>query len=446
MKKQTKWLCLLAMTIGAVAQDNNILSFEEAKSLADQGDAYGEAIAAFHYSVGWDTDKNLEMAAQYAQSSAEKKNPLGLFRLGSLTIAGEGVEKNEELGLALQDEALTGLNEMEGNPYSITALGVALFQGKVLDQDHATAAKLYKKAADMGFAPAQYNYAKCAEFGHGIPKNKAVSKMYLQKSAAQGYPLALVATGKAPGTASKSQLPAGGLDYNSTNNVLSGIVVEKVFPGPPNFESIEGGDKPMRRLILQLDSPVDVPADKKDDMNEAEEDVQEVQLNFSDKYPEKKGLNGKRVEVTGGIFHSHTGYHCTRILMDVKNLVEIDGESTESEKPTPSAPPKSSKTSPGVSGKITGFYNNLCESEESGDMGGTELLVFQSARGAYVVYTLAEGEARQPVLLEAVIENNTVKFTADGENYTGTLKADGLELSTRHGAEMLNKGSYFKAN
>lgn len=331
MKKQTKWLCLLAMTVGVVAQDNNILSFEEAKSLADQGDAYGEAIAAFHYSVGWDTNKNLEMAAQYAQSSAEKKNPLGLFRLGSLTIAGEGVEKNEELGLALQDEALMGLNEMEGNPYSITALGVVLFQGKVLDKDLATAAKLYKKAADMGFAPAQYNYAKCAEFGHGIPKNKAVSKMYLQKSAAQGYPLA---TGAAPATASKSQT----------------------------------------------------------------------------------------------------------------TLVEIDGESTESEKPTPSAPPKSSKTSPRVSGKITGFYNNLCESEESGDMSGTELIVFQSATGAYVVYTLAEGEARQPVLLEAVIENNTVKFTADGENYTGTLKADGLELSTRHGAEMLKKGSYFKGN
>jgi TPR repeat protein len=443
MKKQTKWLCLLAMTVGVVAQDNNILSFEEAKSLADQGDAYGEAIAAFHYSVGWDTNKNLEMAAQYAQSSAEKKNPLGLFRLGSLTIAGEGVEKNEELGLALQDEALMGLNEMEGNPYSITALGVVLFQGKVLDKDLATAAKLYKKAADMGFAPAQYNYAKCAEFGHGIPKNKAVSKMYLQKSAAQGYPLA---TGAAQATASKSQTTSNTLDYNSTNNILRGTVVEKVFPGPPNFESIEGGDKPMRRLILQLDSTVDVPADNKDDMNEAEEDVQEVQLNFSDKYPEKKGLNGKMVEVTGGIYHSHTGYHCTAVLMDVKNLVEIDGESTESEKPTPSAPPKSSKTSPRVSGKITGFYNNLCESEESGDMSGTELIVFQSATGAYVVYTLAEGEARQPVLLEAVIENNTVKFTADGENYTGTLKADGLELSTRHGAEMLKKGSYFKGN
>ena len=204
----------------AFAQSNNaILTFDEAKELADQGDAFGEAVVAFHYSVGWETDKNLEMAAQYAQSSAEKKNPLGLFRLGSLTIAGEGVEKNEELGLALQDEALMGLNEMEGNPYSITALGVVLFQGKVLDKDLATAAKLYKKAADMGFAPAQYNYAKCAEFGHGIPKNMALSKQYLQKAAAQNYPLAFSGEQESD----KSDTPAASTNYQALDAELNAV-------------------------------------------------------------------------------------------------------------------------------------------------------------------------------------------------------------------------------
>ena len=34
---------------GVVAQNNNaILTFEEAKEVADLGDAYGEAVAAFH--------------------------------------------------------------------------------------------------------------------------------------------------------------------------------------------------------------------------------------------------------------------------------------------------------------------------------------------------------------------------------------------------------------
>jgi uncharacterized protein YecT (DUF1311 family) len=137
------------------------------------------------------------------------------------------VQKNEELGLALQDEALMGLNEMEGNPYSITALGVALFQGKVLDQDHATAVKLYKKAADMGYAPAQYNYAKCAESGQGIAKNKAVSKVYLQKAAAQNYPLALSGKPESVNADSgKTEAPEAAQNYQDLDAELNSVYKE----------------------------------------------------------------------------------------------------------------------------------------------------------------------------------------------------------------------------
>ena len=434
----------------AFAQTNNaILTFDEAKELADQGDAFGEAVVAFHYSIGWQTEKNPELALENAQSSADKGNPLGMFRLGSFFLWGDGVEKNEEAGLALQDQALMGLNEMEGNPYSITALVVVLFQGKVLDKDLATAAKLYKKAADMGFAPAQYNYAKCAEFGHGIPKNMALSKQYLQKAAAQNYPLALSGgTGSVASTA-KASSPSGTLNYDSGKNVLRGTVALKVFPGPPSFESIENGDKPMKAYILTLDSPVDVPASKVDDaLDVAEENVEEVHLVFGDKYPASPALDGKRVEVTGGIFHSHTGYHCAKILMDVKKLTELGGAKESAAAATSSATiaKENSKPTPTVGGKITGFYNNVGESEESGDMSGIELFVFQSARGAYVIYMIAEGEARAPSLLDAVIENNTVKFEVDDIKYTGTLTSNGLELANGYGKEILKKGSYFKRN
>lgn len=204
----------------AFAQSNNaILTFDEAKELADQGDAFGEAVVAFHYSIGWQTEKNPDLALEKAQSSADKGNPLGMFRLGSFFLWGDGVEKNEEAGLALQDQALTGLNEMEGNPYSMTALGVVLFQGKVLDKDLATAAKLYKKAADVGFAPAQYNYAKCAEFGHGIPKNMALSKQYLLKAAAQNYPLALSGGQESD----KSDTPEASKNYKALDAELNAV-------------------------------------------------------------------------------------------------------------------------------------------------------------------------------------------------------------------------------
>jgi len=214
---------LCGASLALLAQDNKILTFAESKAQADQGDAFAEAVVAFHYTLGWQTEKNLELAVQYAKSSAEKKNPLGLFRLGALTLAGEGVEKNEKEGLELQDESLVGLNEMEGNPYSITALGVALFQGKVLDEDQETAAKLYKKAADLGYAPAQYNYAKCAELGQGIAKNLVVSKLYLQKAAAQNYPLALSGRMEPP---NKAEAPEAAGTYQALDAELNAVYKE----------------------------------------------------------------------------------------------------------------------------------------------------------------------------------------------------------------------------
>jgi len=125
---------------------------------------------------------------------------------------------------------------------------------------------------------------------------------------------------------------------------------------------------------------------------------------------------------------------------------EASSAVSEANPKTASELPQSTKSKTSAEGKITGFYTNLVESEESGDMAGIELFVFQSARGANVLYMLAEGEGRRPVLLDAEIENNTVKFQVEDISYTGTLKGNGLELANQYGKEMLQKGSYFKNN
>ena len=44
--------------------------------------------------------------------------------------------------------------------------------------------RLYKAAADMGYAPAEFNYAMCAEAGHGMRKDLQVREAYLKKAAA----------------------------------------------------------------------------------------------------------------------------------------------------------------------------------------------------------------------------------------------------------------------
>ena len=173
-----KAICALlaALTITAPYASAQVLTFYQAKQRADQGDAFAQAVVALHYQLGWNTQKNSELAAKYAAASAEAGHPLGQFRLGALLRAGEGVPKDEQQGLALQAESAQGLNRSQ-DPYSLTALGVMVFQGKAIaqndpqEQRYRVAAQLYKKAADTGFAPAQFNYAMCAENGQGMPKD-----------------------------------------------------------------------------------------------------------------------------------------------------------------------------------------------------------------------------------------------------------------------------------
>ena len=188
--------------------------FEEAKSGADQGDAQAQAVVATYYALGWQTAKDPALAARYAEQSAKAGNPLGKFRLGALLRNGEGVAKDEAAGLRLQNEAagIWSKGFDENDPFALTAIGVALFQGKVVSQDKTKAAQLYKKAADMGFAPAQFNYAMCAKDGQGIPKDTALCTEYLSKAADSGYRLAQEALGQ-PATAVASNSAADSSEF-----------------------------------------------------------------------------------------------------------------------------------------------------------------------------------------------------------------------------------------
>jgi hypothetical protein len=191
------WFAIIACFIGTLSHASaQVLSFEEAKQRADQGDAFAQAIVALHYQLGWNTQKNPELAAKYAIASAEAGHPLGQFRLGALLRAGEGVQKDEQKGLALQSASFNALYNTP-DPYSGTAVGIMIFQGKVVGQDtpevqrQRDAAAIYKRAADMGYAPAQFNFSMCAAAGHGITKSEELRDTYLQKALLSEYPPAL---------------------------------------------------------------------------------------------------------------------------------------------------------------------------------------------------------------------------------------------------------------
>ena len=177
-----------------IERSSKILSFEDAQQMADNGDAYAQAVVSTYYATGYLAQKDLAQAKKYAVLSAQQKNPLGLYRLGVLRESGEGgIAPNPQEGISLKAAAFQGLNnQMVGDPYAITALGVMCFRGEAgVNKNPAEAAALYKKAADMGYAPAQYCYSACLYNGQGVQRNPQLAEQYWRLACQQQYPPAL---------------------------------------------------------------------------------------------------------------------------------------------------------------------------------------------------------------------------------------------------------------
>lgn len=112
------------------------------------------------------------------------------------------------------------------------------------------------------------------------------------------------------------------LSYEPAVVTVSGVVDTRTFPGPPNYENIAAGDRPETYWLLKLSNNVCVTGAKDDDLNTSEDDVTEMQLLLDDKqYNVYRRLVGKKVIVTGTLFHQHTGHHRTKVLLTVAKVV-----------------------------------------------------------------------------------------------------------------------------
>ena len=115
---------------------------------------------------------------------------------------------------------------------------------------------------------------------------------------------------------------------------FSGVLDLQTFPGPPNYESIKEGDEIERHFYLKLNHPINVipnPKEKNHEFENAtvEKNVRIFQLVISAdgsaksesiwKFLRKKG-KGKKVEITGSLFHRFTGHHHSRVLLSVNNV------------------------------------------------------------------------------------------------------------------------------
>jgi TPR repeat protein len=173
-------------------KNTEVLGFEQALQLADRGDARAQAIVSIYYGIGYKTKKDTAKAAEYAMLSAKQRNPLGIYRVAAMMENGDGFEKDVPQAKKLKELAFEGLNSMSGDPYALTALGIMLFRGEGgLNQNREQAVVLYRKAADLGYAPAQYNYSAALALGQGVPKSEQESLKWWRRAYEQDYPPAM---------------------------------------------------------------------------------------------------------------------------------------------------------------------------------------------------------------------------------------------------------------
>jgi hypothetical protein len=117
------------------------------------------------------------------------------------------------------------------------------------------------------------------------------------------------------------------LSYEPAQVTLKGTLVRKILPGPPEFESVEKGDRPETYWILKLSKPVCVNEDPNDEINfEDSRDVRRMHLVINtEDYSRYGHFMSKEVVVTGILFHKYSGYDHTRVL-EVISIKPAKGE------------------------------------------------------------------------------------------------------------------------
>lgn len=104
---------------------------------------------------------------------------------------------------------------------------------------------------------------------------------------------------------------------------LTGKVWRETFPGPPNYESIEAGDKPETHWILTTDQPYcgEAISFESGDTYRIPGELTRFQLVLDgDQYEDNQSLVFNNATVTGSLFAGHTGHHHTSMLIDVDSI------------------------------------------------------------------------------------------------------------------------------
>ena len=111
------------------------------------------------------------------------------------------------------------------------------------------------------------------------------------------------------------------LRYDPETVAISGVLRRHTFPGPPNYESVQGGDAPETGYYVHLRRPICASRqyasdDEPDPAAARHVEARIVQLVLdSAGYARLQPRLGQRVTLRGRLFSAYTGHHHAPLLM-----------------------------------------------------------------------------------------------------------------------------------
>ena len=97
---------------------------------------------------------------------------------------------------------------------------------------------------------------------------------------------------------------------------FTGHLVNRIFPGPPNYESVTSGDKPITRWYLQLPWPACFAEHRYLTRFQLSLTPQEVEL--------YRQFLGKEIKVKGTLEEGVPGAQTTSLVVKVSSLVRLE--------------------------------------------------------------------------------------------------------------------------
>jgi len=113
--------------------------------------------------------------------------------------------------------------------------------------------------------------------------------------------------------------------YRPASVSLTGRLIQRTLPGPPNYQSIARGDRPQVADLLILDHPICTIADYKDSPNtDAFQGQDTIQVRRTEStWRDVRLLTGRRVVVTGTLAEWALGPDRTPVVIDPTEIRAI---------------------------------------------------------------------------------------------------------------------------